>query len=203
MILAVGLLVSFLGQLPIGYINLIALKTAINQSIKKAMLFALGVTMVELLYLYVLMYSLHWIFENSFVYQSIQTITAIVFIVLGCRSFLKWKKNNFIQNNTSKSYHQNAFLNGVFLSSINLAQFPFWILWTSYLINIKWLPTATNQYPLFIFGTGLGTFLGILVYIIGGKYLLQSMKKIATNLELLIAIFFIVAAVFQIYHLIK
>jgi threonine/homoserine/homoserine lactone efflux protein len=203
MIFFVGILISFLGQLPIGYINLIAVKTAIEQSTKAAIFFSIGIAIVEVLYLIIIMYSLRWIISNEIIYTLLQIITAIVFIVLGVISFFNWKKNRTINKTASNTYHTNAFVNGLLLSGINLAQFPFWILWTNYLISIKLLSTNTTQYPTFIIGTGIGTILGLLFYILGGKYLLEKMKKIASNLELLIAVFFIVAAGFQIFHWLK
>jgi threonine/homoserine/homoserine lactone efflux protein len=201
MILLIGILISFLGQLPVGYINLIAIKTTVEQSVKAALLFALGIAIVEALYLSIIMYSLYWIFTNKFIYQLIQVFTGFVFIGLGIISFLKWKNNKAKNHFVSKKYPHHPFLNGIVLSCINFAQFPFWLLWTSYLINTKILTTNTNQYPAFIIGTGIGTMLGLIIYIFGGKYLLSKKNNLIPYVDLLIAIFFIIAGLYQIYLL--
>lgn len=203
MIFFVGLLVSFLGQLPVGYINLVAVKTSIEQTKKAGLYFALGIALVEVVYLVFIMYSLNFIFSNHTIYKIIQVITTIVFIIMAFLSFKKWKKQKTEIHRTATNEYTNTFINGIFLSCINLAQFPFWILWTSYLINLKILSSNTLQYPTFIIGTGFGTFFGLVVYIFGGSYLVQKIKQLAQNLELWIGIFFLIAAAFQVFHVSK
>lgn len=203
MILILGLLISFLGQLPIGYINLIALKVGLEKSVKQAIWFGIGVTLIELIYLTAILYGISFVLGNDLVYKIIQLTTALIFIVVAVVILIKWKKAKKEMKTTTLAIPNNAFFNGVFLSATNFAQVPFWVIWVSYLIEIKLLVKTTLNYQLFIWGSGFGTFLGILVYIFLGKKLLNKYKTITQYLDIIIAFFLLIAAGFQIARFLK
>lgn len=197
MLLLIGLLVSFLGQLPLGYINVMAVKIAVDKSPKKAIHFAGGIAIVEVLYVALIMYGLSSFLSHSLYIKWVQLGTSIAFIIAAIFILIKWNKQPKTNETNIQKPNPNSFLYGLFISATNVAQFPFWIIWISYFINLKWLTNTNIGNNLFILGTGFGTLLGMLVYIFAGKFLLEKFKKPSHYLELIIALLFLVTALFQ------
>lgn len=203
MVFFIGILVSFLGQLPIGYINLIAVKIATEKSAKQAIYFGIGVAIIELIYLEVILYCISILLNNNFLFKAIQLTTALVFLIASFLIIAKWKNAKQQMRKTNLSIPSNGFFNGVFLSATNFAQVPFWVLCVSYLIETKILVKTNINYQLFVWGTGFGTLLGIMIYIFMGKKFLNKHKPVTQYLDLIIAFFLIIAAGFQISHFLK
>ncbi|MFY8127454.1 MAG: LysE family transporter [Chitinophagaceae bacterium] len=201
MLLLIGVLISFLGQLPIGYINVIAVKIAVDKSVSQALRFAFGIAIVEVLYLAIIIYSLSSYLSNPQLFKTLQVITATAFIAIAIFIVVKWLKSKESSKPILKKSTKNSFVLGLIVSATNLAQFPFWIIWISYLINLKLFINNTLDNQLFIIGTGFGTLLGIMLYIFAGKFLLEKYKKITNYLDLVIAFFLLVAAGFQVFEM--
>lgn len=200
MLLFLGLLISFGGQLPIGYINLMALKIGVEKSINQAIYFALGVAIVELFYLEFILYGITILISNPIIFKVLQLTMVIAFSIAAVLIFFKWRKQKADINTTAIALPKNSFKYGVFLSATNLAQVPFWVLCTTYLVETKILQKTTLNYQLFIWGTGVGTFLGIAVYIFLGKKLIEKYQSITQYLDAIIALFLIIAAGFQLFN---
>lgn len=200
MVFFIGVLVSFLGQLPIGYINLIAVKIATEKSVSHSMKFSFGIALVEVLYVAIIIYCFSSFLANPDFFKSLQVITAIAFFVIGIIIIYKWKQNpKAIKLISNKTTH-NSFVFGLIISATNIVQFPFWIIWVSYLTNLRLLVSTSSSNDLFIIGTGFGTLLGLFLYIFIGKLLVNKYKRFAKYLNLVIAICLLLAAGFQMYN---
>ncbi len=194
---------SFLGQLPVGYINLIAVKVALKHSLKNAIWFSVGVALVEIIYLEVIIMALSASLANSSFFKFVQIITAIVFLFLAAKGFYKWKRGKNDIKETEEAKFINGFFYGVILSATNLAQIPFWIIWFSYLLNLNVLVNTALAYQVFVIGTGLGTLVGMMMYIFFGKKILEKHRQFANYLDPTIAAFFAIASFFQLLNVFK
>jgi threonine/homoserine/homoserine lactone efflux protein len=197
--LLTGALVSFLGQLPVGFINLSAVQIAVQQNQWKAMQFAFGVMIVEMLYLRIVLLLLNRILQNEQWVNYIQIVTIIVFVVLTIVGFIRYKKENAVE--AKQPTEKNQVLNGMVLSALNFAQLPFWIIWSSYVITQKWVAQTNTAFNFFTIGTGAGTFIGIYLYILFGKRIISKIKNGRRYLQIAIAVFFLIAAIAQIIQL--
>src|SRR6185369_13181315 len=83
-----GMLISFLGTLPLGSLNISAMQVAIGENIKNAVRFALGVALVEVLYVRLSLQAVHWITTHGPVFHALEWMTAGLFVVLAVSSFL-------------------------------------------------------------------------------------------------------------------
>lgn len=205
MIFLIGLLISFLGQLPIGVINLYVLKIAAESKPKYAVHFSIGVALVEMIYLILTLFFFNKILLKSTLYFWLQIFVVVVFVLLAFWSFIKWRQDNYRENKVDLSTEtaNTNFIKGIFISALNLAQFPFWILWTAYLTNLNLLQNQNLGYQVFTLGTGFGTVAGMCVYIYGGKFFFNKIQKLQRHLQLIIGLFFLLAAFVQIVSLIK
>jgi hypothetical protein len=71
-------------------------------------------------------------------------------------------KPEYIEN--LDDYH--PFITGMMLSGLNFIQVPFWVGWNLYLLNGNYIRTAGIYKYFFILGATLGTFAGMLCFVL-------------------------------------
>ena len=78
-----GLLVSFLGSLPLGTLNVAAMQISVQESIHNAILFSLGSLTVEMIYVRISLVGINWVRRQKKLFRYMEWITvAIVLAVL-------------------------------------------------------------------------------------------------------------------------
>lgn len=197
----VGSLVSFLGQLPLGNMNLTATQLSIQESNGSAWKYGVGIVIVEIIYLRLALTGMDWVVEHKQLFAVMGWLTVVVFVVLGILAFMMAHKQTDTKKGLLLNNKMNRFLLGIVVSGINPAQIPFWFLWSTQLINSKVLMPTTSQFNIFTAGAGVGSLAGLAVYIHGGKWVLTKMKTSNRALNIFIGIVFILAGLFQLYNM--
>ena len=176
-----GMLVSFLGSLPLGTLNVAAMQISVQESIQNAIYFSLGSLFVEMIYVRLSLVGINWIRKQKKLFRWMEWITLAIVLALAAGSFIAamephHAKNVMLNNNI------NRFLLGVMLSAISPMQIPFWFGWSTILFTKNILKAQNSYYNLYIVGIGLGTLMGNCVFIFGGKFIVQRLN---TNQSLL------------------
>ena len=197
-----GWLVSFLGQLPLGNMSITATQIRIQEGLKPALQYMWGVVIVEMIYLRIALTGMDLVFQHPAVFNAIGWITVIFFFVLGILSI----RSALIHHPEKKSVLLNnkihRFLFGLMQSSMNPAQIPFWVLWSSYMLEWKILHSSTAQYNVFTMGAGLGTITGLLAYIHGGNYLVTKLNVSNKTLNIIMGVIFFIASIAQFWRMV-
>ena len=201
-VLFAGFTVSFLGQLPLGNLNVAATQIGVEENVKQAWLFSIAVAFVEIVYLRIALNSSSWIMHNKMLFNYISWFTVILFYVLGFLSIRKAikqkeaeKKGLLIDNNI------NRFLLGLMLSAINPLQIPFWFFWGTYFISNGTVKATTSDFNAFTAGAGLGTLGGQVIYIHGGRWLIKKLHASHKILNIIMGAVFIISATIQVYKI--
>ncbi len=201
-VLFAGFGVSFLGQLPLGNLNVAATQIGVEENFKNAWLFSIAGALVEIIYLRVALNSSQWIMHNKMLFNYVSWFTVILFFTLGFLSIRKaikqkepQKKGLLIDNNI------NRFLLGLMLSAINPMQIPFWFFWGTYFIHNGTVKTTSTDFNLFTAGAGLGTLAGQVIYIHGGNWLIKKLKASHRILNVIMGAVFIISATIQVYKI--
>ena len=197
----VGFLISFLGQLPLGNMNLTATQLSVQENFRSAWKYGLGIVLVEIIYLRLALTGMDWVVEHKQLFMIMGWITVIVFVGLGILAFVMARKQTSAKKGLLLNNKMNRFILGVVVSGINPAQIPFWFLWSTQLLNSKVLLPTTPQFNLFTAGAGLGSLAGLAVYIHGGKWLITKLKTSNKGLNIFMGIVFILAGLLQLYNM--
>ena len=200
-VLLLGFIISFLGQLPLGNMNLTATQLSVQESYRNAWKYGLGIVIVEIIYLRLALTGMDWVVEHKQLFAIMGWLTVIVFITLGVLSFIMAREQTGEKKGLLLNNKMNRFLLGIVVSGINPAQIPFWFLWSTQLLNSKVLMPTTEQFNLFTAGAGLGSLAGLSVYIHGGKWLITKLKTSNKGLNIFMGIVFILAGLFQLYNM--
>src|SRR5512141_1779329 len=83
-----GLLISFLGSLPLGTLNVAAMQIGIQESIKNAMYFSFGSLLVEMIYVRISLIGVDWVRKQEKLMKAMEWFTLIIILALAVGSFI-------------------------------------------------------------------------------------------------------------------
>lgn len=199
-IFLVGLGISFLGQLPLGNMNLIATQISVQDGVKDAWKYGIGVAIIEIVYLRIALSGMDWVVAHELLFKVLTWCTVVFFLVLGIVTLVSAKRQQSNKKGVLVDNNINRFILGISLSAINPLQIPFWFTWSITLLNNGLLPPGFSNYNWFTVGAGLGTLTGIALYIYGGKWAVTKMGANNKSLNYILGAIFIVAAIIQLYR---
>jgi len=198
-----GWILSFLGQLPLGTISITATQIAVQENFRNAWKFSIGVTIIEIAYLRAVLSGVDWIMDHQLFFSILGWLTVILFLVLGIFSFNAARKQQQDKKALLLNNQINRFWLGITMSALNPAQIPFWFVWTSYFMSVKWLQSGFTSFNLFTVGAGVGTICGLIVYTYGGNWLVTKMNTSNQTLNKIMGVIFIIAALAQLYRMLR
>ena len=198
-----GMMVSFLGSLPMGTLNILAMKISVEEGIKNAIFFSCGSLLTEMIYVRISLVGINWIRKQKKLFKWLEWITFFIVVALAIGSFMTAAKHHasdaHVENNLPDMHR---FLLGIMLSSVSPMQIPFWFGWSTVLFTKKILQPNNSNYNLYILGIGLGTLLGNCVFIFGGKYIVEKLNANQNILNYVIGGIFALTAVIQLIKII-
>ncbi len=189
-----GMLISFLGSLPLGTLNVAAMQIGIQESIWNALLFSFGSLLVEMIYVRVSLVGIDWVRKQAKLMKMMEWITLGIIVALAVGSFIAAANSNPQAKNAFLNNNLNRFLLGVIMCALNPVQIPFWFGWSAVLFTKKILEPTAGQYNTYIIGIGLGTLAGNCVFIFGGKWAVHKIANSEAYLNRIIGGIFAITA---------
>lgn len=196
-----AMLISFLGQLPFGNMNLTATQLAVQEGYKNAWKYSIGIVIIEMIYLRLALTAMDWVVENQLIFKIMSWLTVVVFLALGIISLVIAQKQTKEKKGLLLNNKLDRFLLGVSVSAINPVQIPFWFIWSTQLINSHVLQTTAIHFNLFTGGAAVGSIGGLIVYMYGGRWVIHKMKASNKQLNIFMGVVFILAALWQLYNI--
>ena len=198
-----GMMISFLGSLPLGTLNVAAMQIGIQESIKDAMFFSLGSLLVEMIYVRISLVGIDWVRKQGKLMKAMEWITLGIVLALAIGSFVAAAKDGGETKNVLLNNNMHRFLLGMFMCAINPVQIPFWFGWSTVLFTKKILEPKHTQYNSYIVGIGIGTLLGNCVFIFGGKWMVQRIANSQQYLNWIIGGIFTLTALIQLIKILR
>ncbi len=152
----IGTMISFIGSIPPGTLNLAVLQLGMEHKIKAAMRFAIAVSIIEYPYAWIAVVFEGWITSSPMIVDNFQLITAIVMIVIG--GFSVWSARK--PSEFSVKFNESGFRRGLILSILNPMAIPFWVAYTAFLKSQGWIDLST---PWLVHSYVLGTSVGVML----------------------------------------
>jgi threonine/homoserine/homoserine lactone efflux protein len=196
------MVVSFLGSLPLGTLNVAAMQISISDGISEAMLFSVGSLLVEIVYVRVSLVAIDWIRKQEKILRILEWVTLFIVLALAISSFYaalhpKTGKNIVLSSTLPK------FVLGALMCAVNPVQIPFWFGWSTVLFTKKILLPKQSHYNSYILGIGLGTFAGNCVFIFGGQLMVDKLNANQNILSWVIGGIFAVTAIIQLLRILR
>lgn len=200
----VGFLVSFVGSIPLGYLNVIGFEIYSKLGLNNLILFLLGVVFVEMFVIYFTLLFAKQLVDNKKLMKIIDFF-AILFLCIIAYSFYASSSQTIDEQGVLEKYAAySPFLIGLFLSAINFLQLPFWAGWNLYLMNGNYISIVGKLKLFYIGGTLVGTFMGMLSLVLILNVLAQNTTSFSKYvIPIVIPLFFVVLALFQMLKVYK
>ena len=194
---SLGLIISFLGSLPIGTLNLTAFYIASRQSVEDALWFAIAVVLVELFVVRFTLWGDRKIKPNQDIVKYLLPLGAMLLLYLSISTF--GHSSVALEPEQGRNFFpaiRSSFVLGLVLSLLNPLHIPFWMSWNRVLSSRNSLVVGWKSYTSYISGIGLGSMFGLLIFIFAGQYLFQNYHQYDHILNLILGLFY---AGFSIY----
>ena len=195
-----GLILSFIGSLPFGLINITTSKISIEKGVLAALWFALGASIIELLQAFISISFAGLLIKGSSLSNAFEWFSFILFLMLGTY-YLFFNKTKAAKENTKELKKGRLIISGISVSALNFMVFPYWIFYFTYL---KKQAILSFEYPMqlvFAIGVGSGTFLLLWLYAVLGKKLMQRFSLVDRYINKIIGIIFIGLAVLTFFQI--
>ncbi|HYC29054.1 MAG TPA: LysE family transporter [Chitinophagaceae bacterium] len=201
-IFVTGLFISFLGTLPLGTMNIAAMQISVADGLRPALLFALGVLLIEIGYVRLSLVAMNWIRKNQKLFTILEWITLLIIVALAISSFIAASSPG-VRKNVVLSGTMHRFLLGVTMSALNPVQIPFWFGWSTVLFTKKVLLPKNSHYNLYIAGIGIGTFAGMCVFVFGGRLLVERLNSNQKMINWIVGGIFAITAIIQAWRMFR
>jgi threonine/homoserine/homoserine lactone efflux protein len=200
----VGLIISFVGSLPLGYLNIVGVEIFSKFGMYSLVFYLLGVITIEAVVIYLTVIFSNQLVNNKKLMKSIDFF-AVFFLLLLAYLFHSYSAQEIQSYNYLEQYIQySPFLIGFVLCLLNFLQIPFWMGWNLYLINANHIVLVGKLKFYYIIGTLIGTFWGMMVAIVALDSLSHTTFSFSKYIMPIgIPLFFIVLAFFQVYKIYK
>ena len=195
-----GLIISFLGSLPLGPLNLFTTYIAASKGFGTALAFAAGCILSELIFVRVTLISMNWLSQQQKLFRLLEWITITIILALAIFSFLAaiYKKGFTAAMPVNIRY---PFWYGVLISAIDPMKIPFWFLWRTFLMANKILINRNLDFNAYVLGIGFGSLMGFLVFVFGGNYLIGSIESHQDLINWAIGIILLITAIVQLIRI--
>lgn len=197
------MIISFLGSLPLGTLNVAAMQIGIQESIKDAIWFSSGSLLIEMVYVRISLVGIDWVRKKQKLMKAMEWITLVIITALAVGSFIAAIRDGGGAKNVLLHNNMHRFLLGMFMCAINPVQIPFWFGWSTVLFTKKILEPKSSNYNSYIIGIGIGTLIGNCLFIFGGKWMVQRIANSQQYLNWVIGGIFTLTALIQFIKILR
>lgn len=184
---------AYFGLISPGMLNMTALKIRINNGKLDSLKFSVGAALVVFIQAGIALFFAEYLVNNPNILDTLKIIAVLVFFILAFFFFLLSRKE---LNPKATNQKGNFFLKGIGMSSINMLAIPFYLGISIYLTAIDKLIIEQPYIMLFVFGSGLGSFLIFYTYIQFAKIIIKRVSFIAKNINFILSLLFLVLGIF-------
>lgn len=199
-----GMFISFLGCIPFGTLNIASMQVSIADGVGAGMMFTFGAALVEMFYVRISLKAIDWVRKQQKLFRLLEWAALLLVLVLAFTTFFATKSNGDGYKNPILSYTLPKFVLGLLMSAINPMQIPFWFGWSTALFAKGTLKPERDYYNYYTVGIGIGTVTGFMLFVFGGKLLVDSLNANQRIVNYCIgAIYLVTAVVFAVKMFLK
>lgn len=200
----VGFLVSFIGSIPLGYLNVVGYEVFKQLGLNETVFYLLGVISIECVVIYLTLIFANQLMNNKKLIQFIEGFSVIFMFVLAYVFYSSASKETTETSVLEKYINYSPYVVGVILSCLNFIQIPFWTGWNLYLLNGKYIEISKSRKYFYVIGTLIGTFAGMLALILSLDYVTNQTDFLAKYLmKIIIPLVFVGLGLFQAFSFYK
>jgi len=200
-----GMVVSFIGSVPLGYLNIIGSNIYMADGAAHLLFYLLGIIAIEAIVIAITLYFAKWLIQKKKLIFWLEMTTVLFLVFLAGNFYLASEspeQTNLITP-IGKTW-TGVFIFGVVMSALNVIQLPFWAGWNVYLLANGYIQESKLSAILYLIGALSGTMAGMTVFaIVVSKASGAASPFLEGKMHLLIPILFLSLAALQVLKMVK
>ena len=193
-----GLIMAYFGLISPGMLNMTALKIRLNNSKIESVKFAIGASLVVFFQAGVALFFADYFVKNPKIIEILKIVGVFVFLALAVFFyFLSRKKIKTKDDESNKNY----FTRGLAMSALNMLAIPFYLGVSLFLVSESKIVTIQPYILLFVIGAVIGSFLLFYTYILLAKIIIKKISFIATNINIILSLLFLILGILTLIKL--
>jgi threonine/homoserine/homoserine lactone efflux protein len=197
-----GILISFLGSLPPGIINIVGTKIYNSNGIGEAFLYVAGFMLAEALIVRITLSGMTWLVRSKTFFNIVEWTAAATLVLFSIICFFASVSMQQTRLTIPELFLPPFELGAVF-GIINPMHIPFWLGWSTVLMNKEILTPRPQQYNIYIIGIAIGTMTGIITFVLAGSNIFTLFQSNEYVLNIVIGLVLFFTAAIQIRKLIR
>ncbi|AWI25547.1 hypothetical protein [Flavobacterium pallidum] len=198
--IAVGFLVSYIGSIPLGYLNVIGYDVYQKSGIESTLIYLAGVIVIEAVVIFATLIFADRLMHNKKLIKYIELFSIFFMFLLAWSFHTAHSDPDASATIFRLADGYSPFWTGVKYSSLNFIQIPFWTAWNLYLINAHYISVNNSGKYTYLNGTLAGTFCGMLTLILCLDWLTKKNDFVSNYLMSgVIPLLFLCMGLFQAY----
>ncbi len=189
---------AYFGLISPGMLNMTALQIRINVGKIESLKFAFGASIIVFFQAGIALFFADYFAKNLKIIEILKILGVFVFFALAIFFFFLSRKK---MKTNSKSTNQNYFVRGLVMSSVNMLAIPFYLGLSIYLVSVNKIVMQQPYIFLFVISASIGSFLLFYTYIFFAKIIIKKISFIATNINIILSILFIILGILTLIKL--
>ena len=204
LIFFLSILISFLGVVPPGMLNMSAARISLKEGHNRSFIFSIGVCIVVGLQTYVATVFAKYLNQHPDVTSILKCVAIVIFILIAFYFFITANKQTSpVKIDPRIKSKQSRFFQGVFISALNIFPIPFQAYVVTSLLSAGWLQLDPIIIGAYIAGAVMGTFIALYIYILFFDTIKNNKITSAKNINYSIALITLAVAIVTFVNLIR
>ncbi|CDF80896.1 conserved hypothetical membran protein, lysine-t ype exporter LysE family [Formosa agariphila KMM 3901] len=166
LIFFLGFIVSFIGVIPPGLLNMTAAKISLKEGYSRGIMFSVGACIIVLVQTFIAVIFARYLTKHPDVVNVLQRVALVIFILISVYFFFIAKGDGDVANkNTPVARSKRSrFFQGMLMSALNMFPIPFQAYMSVTLASFGWLTFEQSDILAYVFGSGIGSFVMLYLY---------------------------------------
>jgi len=160
-----GLIITFVGVIPPGLLNMTAAKISLKEGSPRGILFSIGVCVIVCFQTYLAAIFAKYLSNHPEVVDILQRVALVIFILITIYYLLLARKQPKPDVEANVRSKHRRFFQGMLLSALNVFPIPYQAYMTITLASFGWLTFETYSIISYVAGAASGTFVMLYIYI--------------------------------------
>jgi threonine/homoserine/homoserine lactone efflux protein len=202
LIFFISLLISFIGVIPPGLLNVSAAKISLKEGHNRSFMFSFGVCIVVSVQVYIAVIFAKYLSLHPEVTVILKRVAFVIFLLVSAY-FLNTAKSSTLAIEHSVKSKQSRFFQGIFMSALNIFPIPFQAYVVTTLLSYGWMSLEATTIGTYVSGAVMGTFMALYVYILFFDTLKNTKIASPKNMNYCIGVITLVVAIATLINLLR
>ncbi|MHA7942775.1 LysE family translocator [Formosa sp. 3Alg 14/1] len=205
LIFFLGFIVSLVGVIPPGLLNMTAAKISLKEGANRGMFFSIGACVVVLIQTFIAVIFARFLTQRPDVVDVLQRVALVLFILLSVYFFFIAKGDGDVESTDAPDIRskKSRFFQGMLMSALNMFPIPFQAYMSVTLASFGWLTFEQSDILSYVFGAATGSFVMLYMYMFFFDKIQSQRFKSQKNMNRLIGTITAVVALATLFQVIK